>query len=45
MHMRARRVLRRASTLVAMTSPADEQQATSPALHDALQHLGFLVGR
>lgn len=27
-----------------MTSPADEQRPASPALHDALQHLGFLVG-
>ncbi|MBW3652106.1 MAG: hypothetical protein KY433_00660 [Actinobacteria bacterium] len=25
-----------------MTSPADEQQPSSPALHDALEHLGFL---
>jgi hypothetical protein len=27
-----------------MTSSADEQQPTSPALHDALEPLGFLVG-
>jgi hypothetical protein len=27
-----------------MTSPADEQLATGPALHEALQHLAFLVG-
>jgi hypothetical protein len=26
------------------TSPADEQQPTSPVLHEALEHLGFLVG-
>jgi hypothetical protein len=28
----------------AMTSPADEQQPTTPELHAALEHLGFLVG-
>jgi hypothetical protein len=27
-----------------MTSPADEQQPTSPALHEKLEPLGFLVG-
>ena len=27
-----------------MTSPADEQQPTSPTLHQALEPLGFLVG-
>jgi hypothetical protein len=27
-----------------MTSPADEQQPTSPGLHEKLEHLGFLVG-
>jgi hypothetical protein len=28
----------------AMSSPADEQSPTTPALHGALEHLGFLVG-
>jgi hypothetical protein len=27
-----------------MTSPADEQQPTTPALHGQLEHLAFLVG-
>jgi hypothetical protein len=32
------------ATLGAMTSSADEQQPLSPALHEALEPLGFLVG-
>ena len=30
--------------MAGMTSPADEQQPTAPDLHEALEHLGFLVG-
>jgi hypothetical protein len=30
--------------MVAMTSPADEQLPTAPAVHERLEHLAFLVG-